>query len=37
MFYIKKNNSKVDSLETGHIVIAYLLPWSDLQNCQHHA
>ena len=25
-FYIKKNNSKVDSIETGRIIIAHLLP-----------
>ena len=26
-FYIRKNNNKVDSIETGLIVIAHLLPW----------
>ena len=30
--YIRRNNKKVDSVETGHIVIAHLLPWSDREN-----
>ena len=30
-FYIRRNNNKDDSFETGHIVIADLLPWSDLE------
>ena len=25
-FYIRRNNNKVDSIETGRIVIAHLLP-----------
>ena len=25
-FYIRPNNSKIDSIETGRIVIAHLLP-----------
>ena len=25
-FYIRRNNNKVDSVETGRIVIAHLLP-----------
>ena len=32
-FYVRRNNNKVDSTETGRIVIAHLLPWSDLENC----
>ena len=32
-FYIWRNNSKVDSIETGRIEIAHLLPWSDLEKC----
>ena len=31
-FYIGRNNKKVDSIETGRIVI-YLLPLSDLEKC----
>ena len=27
----KNNNNKVDSIETGRIVIAHLLSWSDLE------
>ena len=34
-FYIKSNNEKVDSFETGCIVIADLIPWSDLENCMY--
>ena len=30
-FYIRRNNNKIDSIETGRIVIAHLLPWSDLE------
>ena len=30
---IRRNNSKVDSIETGCIVIAHLLPWNDLEKC----
>ena len=30
-FCIRRNNNKVDSIETGRIVIAHLLPWSDLE------
>ena len=29
-FYIRRNNNKVDSIETGPIVTAHLLPWIDL-------
>ena len=32
-FYGRRNNNKVDSIETGLIVIADLLPWSDLEVC----
>ena len=32
---MKKNNNKVDSTETGHVVIAHLLPWSDLEKCMY--
>ena len=32
-FCIKKNNNKVDSIEIGRIVIAYLLLWRDLEKC----
>ena len=28
---LRKNNNKVDSIETGRIAIADLLPWSDLE------
>ena len=30
-FYIRRNKRKVDSFETGRIVIVHLLPWSDLE------
>ena len=30
-FYVRRNNNKVDSIETRRIVIAHLLPWSDLE------
>ena len=30
-FYIGTNNNKVDSIETGHTVIAHLLPWTNLE------
>ena len=29
------NNNKFDSIETGCIVIADLLPWSDLEKCMY--
>ena len=32
-FYIRRNNNKVDSIETRCIIIAHLLPYTDL----HHA
>ena len=32
---IRRNNNKADSIETGDIVIAHLLPWSDLQKCMY--
>ena len=28
-------NNKVDAIETGCIVIAHLLPWSDLEKCMY--
>ena len=30
-FYVRRNNGKVDSIETGRVVIAHLIPWSDLE------
>ena len=32
---MRKNNNKVDSIETGHIVIVDLLPWTDLEKCMY--
>ena len=32
---MRKNNNKVNSIETGRIVIADLLPWSDLEKCMY--
>ena len=34
-FYIRRNNNKIDSIQTGCIVIADLLPWSDLEKCMY--
>ena len=34
-FYVRRNKNKVDSFETGHIAIADLLPWSDLEKCMY--
>ena len=34
-FYIRRSNDKVDSLKTGSIVVADLLPWSDLERYIH--
>ena len=34
-FYITRNNNKVNSLETEHIVIADFLPLSDLEKCMY--
>ena len=34
-FYIRRNNNKVDSIETGPIVIAYLPPLSDFKKCMY--
>ena len=34
-FCIRRNNIKIDSIETGCIVIAHLLPWSDLEKCMY--
>ena len=34
-FYIRKNNKKADSIETGRIVIALLRPSSDLEKCMY--
>ena len=31
-FCMRRNDNKVDSIETARIVIAYLLPESDLEN-----
>ena len=31
-FYVRRSNNKVDSIETEHIVIAHLFPWSDQEN-----
>lgn len=28
---MRRNNSKVDFIETGRIVIGHFLPWSDLE------
>ena len=32
-FYIRRNNNKVDSIETSRIVIAHLLRYGDLEKC----
>ena len=29
---MRKNNNKVDSVETGRMVIAHLFPWNDQEN-----
>ena len=29
---MRKNNNKVDSIETGRMVIAHLFPWNDQEN-----
>ena len=34
-FYIRSNNNKLNSIEAGRIVIAHLLPWSELEKCMH--
>ena len=34
-FYIRGNNNNVDSIETGRIVIANLLPWSGWEKCMY--
>ena len=34
-FYIRRNYKKVDSIETGRMVIAHLFPWSDLEKCMY--
>ena len=34
-FYIRTNNSKVDSIETGRIVIAHFFFLSDLEKCMY--
>ena len=34
-FFIRKNNNKVNSIETERIVIANLLPWSGLKKCMY--
>ena len=30
--YIRTNAKNVNSIETGHIVIAHFFPWSDQEN-----
>ena len=30
---MRRNNDKVDSIETGRVVNAHLLPWSDQEKC----
>ena len=32
-FYLRRNNDKVDFIETERIGIAHLLPWSQQENC----
>ena len=34
-FYIRKNNNKINSIEIGRIVIADLLPLSNLEKCMY--
>ena len=34
-FYIRRNNNKVNSIKTGRIAIADLLPLSDLEKCMY--
>ena len=34
-FHIGRDNNKFDSIETRLIVIARLLPWSDLERCMY--
>ena len=34
-FYVRRNNNKVNFIETGCIVIALFLPWSDLEKCMY--
>ena len=34
-FYIRRNNNKVDSIETGRIVIVHLFLWNDQENCMY--
>ena len=34
-FFIRRNNNKVDSIETGRIVIADFRRWSDLEKCMY--
>ena len=35
IFFIRRNINKVDSIETRRIVIAHLLPWSDLEKLKY--
>ena len=35
-FYTRRNNNKVDPIETGRIVITHLLLRSDLETCMLH-
>ena len=32
-FYIRKNNNKVDPVDTRRIITAHLIPWSNQENC----
>ena len=34
-FCIRRNNNKVDSIETGRIAIAHLFLWNDQENCMY--
>ena len=34
-FYLGRNNDSLDSIETGHMIIDQLLPWSDEENCSY--
>ena len=31
--YVRRNENKVNSIETGRTVIVHLFPWSDQENC----
>ena len=32
---MRRNNNETDSIETGPIIIAHMLPLSGLENCMH--